>query len=229
MLAELEQQLQAEWTRHRSMQPIEQQKIVAEAYLKRMQKAKTEADDRLLSLQEQRKQLDEQIKVQEEAVATADSKSQRAKSDALAIADRATAQLREGAAPSTAGTPGSTAGAVQDFFQALPRAISQHPEGVQTMQQILALLGNLEKAAAAEAAPSLADPAVREEDLPEDDGLPMDMDEDTIDRMAEAAFPEQEGEGEGAKTERAKKVQRARATIKAMHGVRKANTKKTSA
>jgi hypothetical protein len=117
-----------------------------------MQRLKEEADGQLSLLLVQQLELKASIEKQSVAVANADAKLLGACAELAAIV-----QQTELLAPS--GLPGAgaggdfdtqsvvTAASVRGFFQRLPGEVAAHPEGQQTIAQVMALLEKLDAAA----------------------------------------------------------------------------------
>ena len=206
-LAQLEGELQQAWARQRVHKPLAQQKASAEAHLKKRQKGRDEAATELHKLLEQQAELEAQLAQQKTVLAEAEVALQQAKLDLVAIAEKATAELRGD------GSPGSfdqtslvTAAAVRDYFQRLPASVAEHNEGQHVIQTVMALLDRLDAAAkAAQAAsvgasteqaptPAPADPAGDDED----------MVGHLLDQLAEAAVPPDDGASDGGEARKAR-------------------------
>ena len=115
-----------------------------------------------------------------------------------------------------------TAESVKGFFQGLPNAVSAHPDGQQAIKQVMELLEKLDtaaKAAMAAKAPlscAPASPAGQEaEDTLQD--MQMDLDDEVLQQMAEAAVGPAE-EGGSSEEDRATKVAETKARLKAKKG-----------
>jgi len=160
-LAQLEDELRQTWARQRSQKPLAQQKASAEAHLKRRQKIRDEAADELRRLTEAHAALETKIGKQKAALAEADATLQQAKLEVVAIAERATAELRgDEKLGSYVQSSIVTAATVKDFFRKLPAAVVHHEEGQQTIMQVMVLLEKLDAAAQAAAASSEASASV---------------------------------------------------------------------
>ena len=224
-LAELERKLQELWAKQREQRPLAQQKASAEAHLRKMQKARDESASQLSKLHQQQQEVVKQVAEQEAAVAVAEAKLQKATLEAVAIAEKATAELRgaEGAVPASPSVANSqvTAAAVKGFFQSLPSVVSGDPEGRETIQQVMDLLEKLDGAAKQVAASSDARPpghdasetAKPQGHWPEQPQETMDLDDDLLGQMAEAAVAPEEGEGLAAE-DRKTKVAETKARLK---------------
>ena len=93
----------------------------------------------------------------------------------------------------------STAQAVKSFFHSLPAPVAGHPEGIQAVEQIMALLEKLDTAATQVQATGqqVATAAAPQEDSS------MQLDDEVLEQMAEAATaPAADGEAEEARTQR---------------------------
>jgi hypothetical protein len=192
-VAQLQQQRQQIFAKHRGTQPVDVQKAKCEAYHRAMQRLKEEADGQLSLLLVQQLELQASIEKQSVAVANADAKLLGACAELAAIV-----QQTELLAPS--GLPGAgaggdfdtqsvvTAASVRGFFQRLPGEVAAHPEGQKTIMQVMALLEKLDAAAklaqttipvasgevvagaaGADSAPLLADEVVVEVEMSTDD------------------------------------------------------------
>lgn len=214
-LAQLEDELRQAWARQRDQKPLAQQKASAEAHLKRKQKCRDEAAGELQRLTMQQAELDTKLVLQKSALAEAEAALQQAKLDAVAIAERATAELRgDGKTASYTQASIVTATTVKDFFKQLPPAVAEHEDGKQVIKQVMVLLEKLDAAARAQAAAASSTPeklgaaaSAAEASLPgaqlagEDEEMQI-VNDDLLDQMAEAAVPpagEADGEGEDRK------------------------------
>lgn len=226
-LAQLEGELQQAWARQRVQLPLAQQKASAEAHLKRKQKARDDAACELQELVEQQTELQREIAQQQVVLAETEAMLRQAKLDAVSIAEQATAELRgDGATYSLCQSSIAIATTVKDFFQKLPPEVVGHPEGQETIQQVMLLLEKLDSAAktavqqaGARAATEAAAPATSS-DGPT--GVPvqtpavappveedMQIDEDLLYQMAEAAVPPA-GESDGDEAARQARVDETR-------------------
>jgi DNA repair exonuclease SbcCD ATPase subunit len=189
-VAQLQQKRQQIFAKHRSALPIELQKSKSEAHLRNVQRSKDEADAKLAELQEQQLVLQAMVERQSVLVANADSKVQSAKNELATITQQAAAgalaEVLGASPPQDVGRPTAlTASVVKDYFQKLPERVVVHPEGQQTIQQVMVLLEKLDTAAAA------AESAEQSPSLPAADGHNMVvddfLDDDIFSQMAEAA------------------------------------------
>ena len=147
-LAELEAQLQNEWAKLRNLKPLAQQKASAEAHLKRKQKCCDDAAEALQKLKDEQEALEAKMVKQKAVLAEAEAALLQAKVEAVAVAEKATAELRgDGKAGTYTQCSMATASAVKDFFQKLPAAVTQDMEGQVTIKQVMALLEKLDTAA----------------------------------------------------------------------------------
>ena len=216
-VASLEAQRQAIFAKHRGSLPLDLQKQKSQAHLEAMQKRKNEAQAGLEDLQKQQAALALQIEQQQRTLTETETKLQAAKIEAATIAQAAVQaaarQISEAAgagvsAPQRA-VSAVTAQAVKSFFQTLPPTVAQHPEGIDTVRQVMALLDKLDAAAA----------NADERERPATDSMPpgaptaapepsplheqMQLDDDFLDQMAEAATePSGDGEDIEARKER---------------------------
>ena len=186
-LASLENQLQLAFQRQRQSKPLAQQKASIEALLKRKQKAKDEADADLRKLQRQRDDLDSKIAEQQQKLTEADSCLAKIKADAVAIAEKAAAELRAETLNVQPDDSSVTAAAVLGYMQKLPAVVTEHPEGKHAMDQVMAFLNKLHSAAQ----------VVRPPTGPEDgqaaaganEEMAVDDSDDLFTALAEAAVP----------------------------------------
>ncbi len=225
-IADLEKQRQDVFARHRGALPLDVRKSKSEAHVRNMQRNKDAADAKLLELQQQKTDLDQKLAAQAAIITEADAKLQAAKLEAAAIAQAAAAQvwtLDARVAPAVQSQASFvTATAVKSFFQSLPSEVAGHPEGAETITQVMVLLEKLDSAAKQVAAPSAAEKTAEEQEQ----GGDMELDEETIEQMAEAAVPQVSGDNEAAVQARATKVQQAKANISKVRVVKKVAAKK---
>ncbi len=187
-VANLEQQRQDIFARHRGALPIDVQKSKSELHLKNMQRLKSEADAKLEDLQSQKAEVEKKVAAQVLHVAEAEAKLQAAKLEAASIAQAAAAQtcIADGIAVPVAQGQASiiTAKAVKGFFQSLPPTVAGHPEGIDTIAQVMALLEKLDSAAKHASAPA-APPVQKTSTESDPDG--MDYDDELLNELAVAA------------------------------------------
>ena len=123
-----------------------------------------------------------------------------------------------------------TAQAVKGFFESLPPTVAQHPEGIAAAKQVMGLLEKLHSAAELAGANGAEDGSAQSAQSVQPDD--MQLDDDLLDQMAEAATAPAE-DGEAAALERKARVAEARDRLKANKGnlemslakVRKVNKK----
>ena len=220
----LEAQRQQIFAKHRGSLPLALQKQKSQHHLEMVQKRKDHAQSALDSLHTQQQELADKIAQQKQALADAEVRLQAAKFEAATIAQAAALQATVDAGPAQSVQPVAvsaiTAQAVKGFFRSLPTTVAEHPEGVQAVEQIMALLDKLDSAAALAQAkappaqvvhrpPGTAEPvaamvaegaiaslfatapfdAVVNEASATDGGA-MDLDDDLLTHLAEAAVPE---------------------------------------
>ena len=248
LLAQMEEDLQQAWARVREQRPISQQKASADLYVKKKQKIRDQAASELQELLKQQSELEKQIADQQEELTLAETSLQQARQDAVVVSEKATAELRgDGSTGNLQQSSIVTAMVVKDFFQKMPPEVIGHHEGQDAILQIMRLLDKLDVAAKsiatqenANAAPAVAAAAISLEAPVTNGGQPqppcqqvdeeMQIDEDLITQMAEAAVPETEGDD----TARQLQVSEARDRIRAKRTdiakgfarVRKAATKR---
>ena len=216
-LAELELELQQARAQQRVLRPLAQQKVSAEAHLQKMQKGRDEAASTLARLQEQQAELERKVAEQKVFVADAEDKLQKATVEAVAISERATAELRgERADVSIKQTSVATAESVKGFFESLPSAVSADPEGMQAIKQVMVLLEKLDAASQnAQAAQVQSDQ--REAAHAAIGTGPMGLDEEVLSQMADFAVAPA-GDGEGEAEARQARVEEAKARLRSKKG-----------
>ena len=224
-LASLEAQRQAIFAKHRGSLPIIVQKQKAEQFLKSVQKSRDDAEAALTELQRQSKELEDKVARQVHSLAEAEAKLQTATAEVASIT-QAAAQQQAAAGdlqppPSQQQASALTAHAVRGFFQTLPAQVAEHPEGVEAVQTVMALLEKLDSAAktAGSEAASSAQQTEPEAQQAGAEASPPDMqvDDATLEFMAEAAVPPA-GSEEGAEEVRKGRVAEARDRLKAKKG-----------
>ena len=189
-----------------------------------MQKHKDDAESALTELQRQSNDLEEKVARQRQCLAEAEVKLQAAKLEAATLAQAAARQVTSAAGSADQASQGQTsivtAQAVKGFFQTLPPMVSEHPEGIEAVKQVMALLEKLDSAAklagandqengGASAGPlSQPHPGAEEE---------MQLDDDLLDQMAEAAIAPA-GDGEGEAEARKVRVSEAKNRLKSKKG-----------
>ena len=217
-LAKLEDDLQQAWARKRSGLPIERQKASAEAYLKRRQKVRDDAAEELAALAEQQRELQGKVDKQQALLDEAEALLLKAKDEAVAVAERATAALRGGGYEQACALTATT---VKSFFATLPVEVAAQVEGQAVIKQVMELLERLDTAArtaqaAGEGAGSSAsEPAAQPQQArpPAPAGVDEEMDSDELDAIADAAVPPVQGDDDAAS--RKARVAEARARIQA--------------
>ena len=201
----LEMQRQQIFAKHRGSMPIGLQKQKSQLHLDFVQKRRDQAQSALDSLQTQQEELADKIAQQQQTLADAEVKLQAAKIEAATIAQAAALQATVDVGPAQTAQPVAvsaiTAQAVKGFFRSLPTTVAEHPEGVQAVEQIMALLDKLDSAAAlaqASTPPALVGHrppgtagavAAMVADGAAEDGA-MELDDDLLTHLAEAAVPE---------------------------------------
>jgi hypothetical protein len=161
-VAQLQHQRQQIFAKHRGSQPVDVQKAKCEAYHRAMQRLKEEADEQLSALLVQQLELQSSIEKQTVAVANADAKLHGACAELASITQQAELLAPTVLTGAVAGSGGGdhsavTAASVKGFFQSLPGEVVSHPEGQQTILQVMALLEKLDAAAkSTQAIPSVA-------------------------------------------------------------------------
>ena len=138
------QQLQAE---KRSALPLDQRKANSEAFLGRMQKQHDGLIRAVATLHEQQAELAKVTAQKEAELEAAATRVEQAKLEVAEITEQFAAQVRGEPVAHKAPCSEVTATAVKGFFQSLPTAVSAHPEGQQTIQQVMQLLELLDAAA----------------------------------------------------------------------------------
>lgn len=138
-------------------------------------------------------------------MADAEVRLQAAKYEAVTIAQAAALQATVDAGPAQSAQPvivsAITAQAVKGFFRSLPTTVAEHPEGVQAVEQIMARLDKLDSVAALAQAntppaqvghrpPGTAEAVAAMVAEGATDGGAMDLDDDLLTHLAEAAVPE---------------------------------------
>ena len=203
-VARLEGKRQAIFAKHRSTMPLEVQRQKCQQFLKGVQKHRDDAESELADLQRQRSDLDEKIARQAQCLADAEIKLQAAKMEAATLAQAAAEQSTAAAGSIDQARQGQasivTAQAVKGFFQTLPPMVAEHPEGIEAVKQVMSLLEKLDSAAkvagASDQENGKAPAGPPSQPLPMADEE-MQLDEDLLDQMAEAATaPAGDGEGE---------------------------------
>ena len=116
---QLENEVQDLLARQREQRPLSQQKASADAHLRKMQKAKDEANTLLCDLAEQTKQLAARVAEQQAALLAADANLQKAALEAKRVAEKATAELC-GIGVDTADINGRVTAAASDFVPGTP-------------------------------------------------------------------------------------------------------------
>ena len=221
MVADLEQEIQRACAAEREAKPLAAQKVSAEAHLRRVARLHEQATEKLSKTRVQHEQLVKQLAEQEEGAASMGQRVEAARRELADIAEKMAADLRGSPSATTgsaaAATSTVTATAVKGFFQSLPETVSGHPEGQETIQQVMALLDKLDaaaKTATSEAELSRAQARdSSQEAASELAAEDMETDEDVLDQMAEAVVAPA-GEGESAEAERMQKVAEAKARLK---------------
>ena len=174
---------------------------------------------------EQQTALSAKITEQEAVTAAATAKLASARAELATISAKVSAENGQpdgsGAANELRGsgknTSALTAQAVRGFFQALPASVSDHPEGRQSIEQVMALLERLDSAAKEACAEPHAPPSAAETTAAAPPALAaaptMELDDDFFEQMAEAAVAPAEG-GEDRVAERRARVAEAKARLK---------------
>ncbi len=223
-VASLGTQRQAIFARHRGTMPLDIQKSKSEHHLKAMHKQKDEADSLYAELQMQSVELEGKLAKQLQCVSDAEAKLQAAKLEAAAIAQaaalRATAPDGPAAQATQVPTSAVTAHAVKSFFHTLPPAVADHPEGIGACQQVMALLEKLDSAAKSAAAPAAHPTALPSQEVGAPPGKSddeMQLDDDLLGQMAEAATPPA-GEGEGEVEARKLRVAETKGRLRSKKG-----------
>jgi hypothetical protein len=233
-LAKQEMLLQELQAKLRGNRPLAQQKVSAEAHMRKMQKARDEAAETLAALQEEQREVAKKLAKQEVAAAEAEEKLRRAKQENADLAERAAAELRGIVAhgpESLDKTSQLTAAAVLEFFKALPRAVVEHPEGKEKIEHVMGILTDLDTAGKKVTNPGAASTAVGTEltrTLPVDASSEnsadcMDLDDEALDFLA-GVVSEQTGGDEA----RSQQMADTKAKLKACPKVRKLLQKRSS-
>jgi DNA repair exonuclease SbcCD ATPase subunit len=203
-VASLEDKRQAIFTKHRGTMPLDVQRQKSQQFLKGVQKQRDDAESALTELQRQSNDLQEKVARQTQCLAEAEIKLQSAKLEAATIAQAAEQHVTPAAVSVDQASQGQaslvTAQAVKGFFQTLPSMVAEHPEGIEAVKQVMALLEKLDSAAKLagasdqEKADAPAGPLSQTHSRADED---MQLDDELLDQMAEAATaPAGEGEGE---------------------------------
>jgi hypothetical protein len=149
--ASLEQQRQQIFAKHRGSMPLQMRKQKSQLFLESVQKRKDQAQIALDTLQKQQAELTEKIAQQQQTLADAETKLQAAKIEADTIAQAAALEGTAAAGSTVPTQPGAvsaiTAQAVKGFFRSLPPTVTEHPEGIHAVEQVMALLDKLDSAA----------------------------------------------------------------------------------
>ena len=138
------------------------------------------------------------------------------------LADLATEKRAENGADES--TPATTATAVKQFFRELAPQVASHAEGQARIASIMAMLDELLQAS--QAAMPVGGRSATQPELGKQNLLPeaetteaaMELDDETLNDMAEAAVPPA-AEGEAAQEDRKSKVAEAKARLKSAPGL----------